>query len=1177
MIKGWIADKYRILEPLGSGTNSTVYLCSVRNEEYDTAAVKVYQLDKEDELIENYFKRECEVLSMLRHENIVSIYDQGFDREKKVYYIVLEFVEGKTLDQLIKNNTIDNEDKEKIISQILDALEYAHTHNVLHRDLKPSNIMITNTNKVKIIDFGISKILNSISTDGDNFTVQAMTFKYASPEQVQGRTLTYQTDIYSLGLVILEMYEGIIKNDICRNNSSLKKLIYRSSKLSKQQQDIIRKMIEENLEERYTNIYKIKKDWISTLRKKGKKYSIKLSANAVAKLNNLNFIVSAKKELANMFVSKDLSEDVYIASAQNVYENGKKDNYILWGQQIEYICIINKDNLCAISINAPETQVIEKRKDLYGFLIEEDLGVSIHPHEKLNINTLINEYGENIIKERNAEEENLKTEEIVQKWTKILEIQKELNKSNKNTLRYKDLKVDQSSKIISIKIKDKIDDVDFTKDQILVLTSKSNRKSFNTKRAGYFSSYKNGEMIIDMIRGVTTEDFCESGEVSIDTAFIDNLINIQETALRKLKKSECVNRNLSKILAHPESAKTTYLQDEIHILNGKIDENKKQIIEDALSANDIYVLQGPPGTGKTTIISEIVAQQLKLKPKSKILIASQSNVAVDHALNKIKKDNDDIEVVRLGKNEKMSLHMEDYTLDAQLENLINGIKEKCEDFFFKVKKKNFDLQILEKYSLVNEVLSINHNIELLHEEMKRDKQILSKSEKDFDKYSDYEVRINSIKTSINSLKDNEFSNSKIEKFIDEYVILGEEFINTFNNAKKLKEQLEEIRILIDNKQLRMDKLIEDKNAGCEVLGVNSMEEAHKFKNSLEEKMEKQKPKFVHFNKLEKIKNEWIDKITSTDELGKIYLEQVSVIGATCIGISNYAFNYDLKFDLVIVDEAGRATPPEALVPMVLGKKIILVGDHKQLPPVIDKVLSDELKLKENYNLRELEETLFAYLYTNVDEQCHEMLREQYRMHPVIGDLISKVFYNDSIISKVNPSDRVHNYKPFMDNNIVWLDTCNNSNRFEENIGTTKQNVLEAYKIIELLCDMDRNNTELGIKKNVGIITGYKAQKSLINREIEKRGLTFNNIDIEVDTVDAFQGRETDIIIYSIVRSNEDGNIGFLGDTRRLNVSLSRAKELLVIIGDSKCVTTGNKFNLVYSYIKENEGCIVKEV
>ena len=133
---------------------------------------------------------------------------------------------------------------------------------------------------------------------------------------------------------------------------------------------------------------------------------------------------------------------------------------------------------------------------------------------------------------------------------------------------------------------------------------------------------------------------------------------------------------------------------------------------------------------------------------------------------------------------------------------------------------------------------------------------------------------------------------------------------------------------------------------------STIEEIIEYKKEVEVKLEKQKKKLEQFSKYEKIKNEWLKKITQSEEIEKILMEQGSVIGATCIGIANYTTNFDLKFDLVIVDEAGRATPPEILVPMVLGKKIILVGDHKQLPPVIDKMLAHEIKVRENYNKRD---------------------------------------------------------------------------------------------------------------------------------------------------------------------------------------------------------------------------------
>lgn len=1180
-MKGWIGDKYKKISILGRGANTTVFLCKVIGEDYDIAAVKVFNAHKQDELVENYFKRECDVLAMLNHENIVNILDQGYDKDNNSYYIVLEYVDGKTLEELIKLKDIDKYDKQDIIMQILDAVEYAHNKNILHRDLKPSNIMITNDNKVKVIDFGISKILGSISTDGDNYTVQALTYKYASPEQKLGKTLTFQSDIYSLGLVIYE----VLESEIFNLDNKIIKLINNSKKIKEYEKNILLGMVYEDLEKRTTNIYKIIRSYNNIDKCDNKLYSLGIAMNTISKLYDLRMIAKADKNNAISFIKDDLKTEIYFASVKNVYKDDKSDKYILWGQQVEYNCAIDKhdnDSLTIISINIPETHAIEKRKELFGYKVNEMFGFDIKKDHRININKLINKYGENVKRKNNIIQENKNTEEIINKWSGILEIQKELISNNRNTLRYQNLKYDRENRRLLLKIKGSIEDVDFSQDQMLVLTMKNSGRAFKTKRAGFFNDYKKGILSIDIIRGLSPDEFSENGEVSVDTAFMDSVINKQENALKKIKKSECLNKQLSHILSNPEIARSMYLSDEIEFINKNLDESKQKIVESALEAKDIYLLQGPPGTGKTTFITEVVNQQLLINPKAKILIASQSNVAVNHAMAKIKESNKSIKVVRLGREEMINNGMEDYTLEAQLESLINDIKNKCNDYFNKMKERNFDSELIDKYNLVKEIIEINNTLKQLNNEISIDREILNEYEKEYLLSLNFSNKINLIKEKLLDIssKVEIEDRSNISSFINEYINIGDEIENSIIRANLLKKNIDEAKDIINDKLIRMENYNVEIEAGYDLLDINSKSELERCNNELETKIKGQKAKLEQFGKLERIKKEWINKINNTEELGKIFIEDVSVIGATCIGIANYYSNFDLNFDLVIIDEAGRATPPELFVPMVLGKKIILVGDHKQLPPVIDKVLSDEVRVRTNYKRHELEESLFAYLQNKLNDNCKGVLREQYRMHPVIGDLISETFYNNSIISMVNQDSREHGYDKFGQNHIVWLDTVNDYNKYEENVGTTKQNKLEADKIVELLIDLNNSYKYKKIKKDVAIITGYKAQKNLIIRQLERYNVDeFTNISIEVDTVDAFQGRETDIVIYSIVRSNKEGNLGFLRDSRRLNVSLSRARELLIIIGDSQCIKVdkNNPFSNVYNYILNNEKCVIMEV
>jgi hypothetical protein len=130
---------------------------------------------------------------------------------------------------------------------------------------------------------------------------------------------------------------------------------------------------------------------------------------------------------------------------------------------------------------------------------------------------------------------------------------------------------------------------------------------------------------------------------------------------------------------------------------------------------------------------------------------------------------------------------------------------------------------------------------------------------------------------------------------------------------------------------------------------------------IELKMETNKDLYKKLSKVESICKEWFEKVGKGEEFISEAVKNVTITGATCLGVANKINNDNLAFDWVIIDEAGRATPPEILVPMILGKRVILVGDHKQLPPIVDKTLNDEQLKEMNIKKEELEESLFEYL------------------------------------------------------------------------------------------------------------------------------------------------------------------------------------------------------------------------
>ncbi len=265
-----INDRYEIIRSIGEGGMANVYLG------YDTildrnVAIKVLRGDlSNDEKFVRRFQREALSASSLAHPNIVEVYDVGEDNG--LYYIVMEYIEGKTLKQLLKKRgTLTLSEAIDIMLQLTDGMAHAHDSYIIHRDLKPQNIMIKDDGQIKITDFGIAMALNSTQLTQTNSVMGSV--HYLPPEQASGKGCTIKSDIYSMGIIFYELLSGslpfrgdnAVEIALKHMRDPLPSLREENPAIPQSIENIIRKATAKNPKNRYEDARSMHEDLLTAL------------------------------------------------------------------------------------------------------------------------------------------------------------------------------------------------------------------------------------------------------------------------------------------------------------------------------------------------------------------------------------------------------------------------------------------------------------------------------------------------------------------------------------------------------------------------------------------------------------------------------------------------------------------------------------------------------------------------------------------------------------------------------------------------------------------------------------------------------------------------------------------------------------------------------------------------
>lgn len=298
------------------------------------------------------------------------------------------------------------------------------------------------------------------------------------------------------------------------------------------------------------------------------------------------------------------------------------------------------------------------------------------------------------------------------------------------------------------------------------------------------------------------------------------------------------------------------------------------------------------------------------------------------------------------------------------------------------------------------------------------------------------------------------------------------------------------------------------------------------------------------------------------------LEKAEVITATLVGAANEVLK-EVRFDTVFIDEAAQALEPATWIPILKAEKVVFAGDHCQLPPTVKSMQADR---------KGLSKTLFEKCilrHQKLDNPVDVMLKTQYRMNEQIMQFSNQQFYHHELIA----DEKVKHWTVGEAiSTLEFIDTagCGYEEAPNPDTGSTSnpEEVKLLFRHLERvfyqLQDLKLENQNL---ISIGIISPYRGQVHLLKDAL----LTFKQtsvfqvlatkVEIEVNTIDSFQGQERDIIYISLVRSNAEGEIGFLKDTRRMNVAMTRARKKLVVIGDSATLASFSFYADFMNYVE----------
>ncbi|GLI00954.1 hypothetical protein Pa4123_62300 [Phytohabitans aurantiacus] len=1085
-------------------------------------ALKLISRRDADETQKVFFRREVEALYRLDHPNIVSLLAFGEDDREDAFYLVMPWFDRNLVDLLQSDGELGWDDfVEQWGLPLVEALAHAHERDVVHRDVKPANILIDEDGTPKLADFGISKIRSQIVTELT--LVEHFSRPYAPPDK-QGMA-NASRDVWGFAATALrcltsgpfddypDIPTALADIDVHpKVHELLKQCLSQDPQARPQNAAVLRSLLRE--------IQSGRQRRFSTYVRHAQ---LRVSDDAARRLAAppLDRDATAIEQA----LSGELAQGSHLVRYKDPAGHVSVDTLELIGRQRRLrLAVVNeRPEFVLTKVNDADDGVLESMRRR-AWPVSDQITWTSRPQPptaaleaKEMILAGVDDHYIRLDDEKHRQAENV----IFDKWIDLLDAKENLELERETPLAYKSIDID--GRRVKFFLRQRPDSDILGQERVC-------RGPAGRPVGGPGVVVAQDDTTITVAYPRKIKSLPPTGELALHIGPTAAALRRQRDAVVNVRAGISVRPQLRQLLLDPTRIAGPTVRAIGSWFGTALDDDKKTAVAMAIGSSDFFLLEGPPGTGKTSFIAELVQQELARKPDARILLVSQTHVAVDNALVRLAQAGVD-HLVRLGKDDdpRIAVEAREHLLDQKMPAMVRQVRQRAEaELKKRARAIGVDLGHVEGAAAILELIEALRDLERTR------------------------VRLETVAATPGS------SGGQLPDF-------GEQ--DAASQTASLNERVQALSERVDELRERANVALGGDLELPQELTQTIARDAFDAVIGDDEQLRK-------LVGLLTLQAEWFQRIESGRELEGVVLRASRVVAGTCLGFLSHPAVRDLEFDLCILDEASKATATETLVPLSRSKRWVLVGDPNQLPPMQEEVLDHpELMQRHGLERADVEQSLFQRLLDHAPTAAGHRLTHQYRMVAGIGDLVSACFYDGHLVSKSTralPGWEVI-YRP-----VTWLDTGAMADRHERADGTSVVNHCEvriirrAIKNLRTAVAKQLIEPPDGKPLRVLVLTAYGKQMEQLRRAVA--GPLSKDLEIEVNTVDAVQGREADVTFYSVVRSNKNRKLGFLGPLhwRRINVALSRSRYGLVIIGDAPfCESTPGPLSKVLTHIRRH--------